>query len=152
MPSTGFMGGTCSRFQTQLFRLKPSTYQPILCDNDIRDLTSEMSAIVWVHCVEYRDMVPKTKAGLSGTWADAISRSPTVPATPANHLDLFYNIHFPSFKSSVSWVGNLAFQIKTATVPSVIVHCHLFEAVHQLNLPACIAWATVWKQSLVFMS
>ena len=75
----------------------------------------------------------KTKAGVSGTWADVDRSKPDCTWHTGLDHNLFYSIHFPMFNSSVGWVGNLAFQVKTATSPSVIAHFHPYEAVHQSN-------------------
>ena len=63
----------------------------------------------------------------------------------AQILNLFYSTHFPSFNSSVDWVGNLVFQDWQCPQPlSNVIRMRLL--IRQSNLPACLAWAkNLWN-------
>ena len=109
---------------------------------DWNTCASDYDNIQIVFCAEYLDMVPKAKAGLSGTWCETVKPKARYNRQTCQglgyhvlvvciKLNLFYVIHFPSFNSYVLWIGNLVFQ-GSLTVPSV--HCDQSEAVTKDNL------------------
>ena len=86
-------------------------------------------------------MVPKTKAGLSGTWTEAVRPKPKCTRQTGRglwyhipvfctDLNLFYSIYFPTSNSSVGWVWESCIQ-RIASVPTAIAHRHHNEASHQ---------------------
>ena len=107
-------------------------------------------------CAEYWDMVPKVKAGLSGTAGlRPIGRSPGVPDKPAEALvtmsrysaQIFCFIAYIFHFSIPLWVGfgNLAYRGLPWCPLSLSTVITMRLLVRQSTLPACFAWTKELK-------
>ena len=103
---------------------------------------------------EYRDMVPKAKAGLSGTWPETDMPNPRCTCQPDRDLgyhvpvfwtdlDLLYSIHFPFF--ILVWVG-LGGNLALEDCYNALCHCQPssewgWSSDNQISQHGLLAWA-----------
>ena len=112
-------------------------------------------------CAEYRDMVPKATACLSGTWPEAVRYQVTctwqIGRESRDHsyrvpvfctdLNLFCSMHFPIFNSSVGGFGTLCFRTAWQSRLSIMIRKRQsLKTIKFLGIP-CVNWwsAAGWE-------